>query len=167
LLTPNKGMDILIKSFAKGFKDQEAELVIGGDGAQKQELVDLARSLGVENQVQFLGAVDRKEVVHHMNACDTFVLASKFETFGVVLIEALACGKPVISTNSGGPSSIVNEKNGIIVPVDDIDELSQAMQSVNSNYSAYNPEEIQNDCSARFSEEVITEQILKIYQTLV
>ncbi|MBX9974427.1 glycosyltransferase [Cytobacillus firmus] len=167
LLTPNKGMDILIKSFAKGFKDQEAELVIGGDGAQKQELVALAKSLGVENQVQFLGAVNRKEVVHHMNACDTFVLASKFETFGVVLIEALACGKPVISTNSGGPSSIVNEKNGIIVPVDDIDELSQAMQSVYSNYSSYDPEEIQKDCSARFSEKVITDQILKIYQTLV
>ncbi|MCS0827758.1 glycosyltransferase [Cytobacillus firmus] len=167
LLTPNKGMDIIIKSFAKGFKGQEAELVIGGDGAQKQELMALAKSLGVENQVQFLGTVERKEVVHHMNACDTFVLASKFETFGVVLIEALACGKPVISTNSGGPSSIVNEKNGIIVPVDDINELSQAMQSVYSNYSSYDPEEIQKDCSARFSEEVITEQILKIYQTLV
>ncbi|UOE55141.1 glycosyltransferase [Cytobacillus oceanisediminis] len=167
LLTPNKGMDLLIRSFASGFKDQEAELFIGGDGAQKEELMNLAKTLGVDKQVIFLGAINREEVIQQMNACDTFVLASKFETFGVVLIEALACGKPVISTDSGGPGSIVNEKNGIIVPVDNEEKLRQAMEKVYHNYSDYDSKEIREDCSARFSEEVIMEQILRIYQTLV
>lgn len=84
-----------------------------------------------------------------------------------MLIEALACGKPVISTDSGGPRSIVNEKNGIIVPVDNEEKLRQAMEKVCHNYSDYDSKEIREDCSARFSEEVITKQILRIYQTLV
>lgn len=166
-LTPNKGMDVLIKSFAKGFKGEDAELVIGGDGQQKDELVNLTKELGVETQVQFLGRIDRQQVITEMQNCNAFVLASKFETFGVVLIEALASGKPVISTRSGGPESIVNEKNGILVPVDDIAELSQALQQLNRHYYEYNPEEIRKDCENRFSEEVIIEKIKDVYDSLL
>lgn len=166
-LTPNKGMDNLIKSFANGYKGKDAELVIGGDGQQKDELVSLAKELGVEDQVRFLGRLDRQQVITEMQNCDVFVLASKFETFGVVLIEALAAGKPVISTRSGGPESIVNEKNGILVPVDDIEELSKAMQRLNSHYDEYNPEEIRKDCENRFSEEAIIEKIEEVYHSLL
>jgi L-malate glycosyltransferase len=165
-LTPNKGMDILIKSFAKAFKSEEVDLLIGGDGQQKDELVELAQKLGVESQVQFLGRIDRHQVIEHMHQCDAFVLASKFETFGVVLIEAMASGKPVISTRSGGPDSIVNDKNGILVPVDDIEELSSAMKHLYNHYYMYNPEAIRKDCEDRFSEEVIVEKIVEIYNSL-
>lgn len=120
----------------------------------------------MESQVQFLGALDRKEVILQMNKCDAFVLASKFETFGVVLIEALSCGKPVISTKSGGPNVIVNENNGLLVPVDNIKELSNAMLDLYQNYSRYNPNNIRNDCYARFSETVIAKRIINLYNSI-
>lgn len=166
-LTPNKGMDILIKSFAKGFKGDDVELVIGGDGQQMDELVKLAKELGVDTQVRFLGRIDRQQVIAQMQNCDAFVLASKFETFGVVLIEALASGKPVISTRSGGPESIVNDKNGFLVPVDDVEELSKAMQQLYNHYHEYNPAEIRKECEDRFSEEVIVGKIKEVYHSLL
>lgn len=166
-LTPNKGMDILIKSFAKGFKGDDVELVIGGDGQQMDELVELAKDLGVEAQVRFLGRLDRQQVIAQMQNCDAFVLASKFETFGVVLIEALASGKPVISTSSGGPESIVNDKNGFLVPVDDVEVLSNAMQQLYNHYHEYNPAAIRKDCENRFSEEVIVGKIEEVYHSLL
>lgn len=167
ILTPNKGMDVLIKSFARAFKKQPGvKLVIGGDGPHKSELIQLTHELGIESQVQFLGALDRKEVILHMNKCDAFVLASKFETFGVVFIEALSCGKPIISTKSGGPNSIVNSKNGLLVSVNNIEELSDAMLNLYRNYSQYNSEDIRNDCYERFSEPVITKQILDLYKSI-
>ncbi|WLR55518.1 glycosyltransferase [Mesobacillus subterraneus] len=166
-LTSNKGMDILIKSFAKGFKGDDVELVIGGDGQQMDELVELAKELGIEAQVQFLGRLDRQQVVAQMQNCDAFVLASKFETFGVVLIEALASGKPVVSTSSGGPESIVNDKNGFLVPVDDIEELSKAMQQLYHQYHEYNLAAIRKDCENRFSEEVIVGKIVEVYHSLL
>mgnify|MGYP001217429076 FL=1 len=113
-----------------------------------------------------MGALDRKEVILHMNKCDAFVLASKFETFGVVFIEALSCGKPIISTKSGGPNSIVNSKNGLLVSVNNIEELSDAMLNLYRNYSQYNSEDIRNDCYERFSEPVITKQILDLYKSI-
>jgi L-malate glycosyltransferase len=167
LLTRNKGMDVLIKSFTNAFKGTNVELHIGGEGDHKQELIKLTEELGMESQVHFLGALDRNQVVQHMHSCDAFVLASRFETFGVVFLEALASGKPIISTKSGGPDSIVNEKNGLLVPVDDSKELSDAMQKMVKNYSLYNPVVIQNDCQDRFSEEVIVKKILKIYNEIV
>lgn len=166
-LTPNKGMDILIKSFAKGFKGDDVELVIGGDGQQMDELVELAKELDVEAQVRFLGRLDRQQVIAQMQNCDAFVLASKFETFGVVLIEALASGKPVISTRSGGPESIVNDKNGFLVPVDDVQELCRVMQQLYNHYHEYNPAAIRKECENRFSEEVIVGKIKEVYHSLL
>ena len=167
LLTHNKGMDVLINSFAKAFKDKDVELVIGGEGEQKGALLSLTKQLGLESQVVFLGALNRSQVIQQMHECKAFVLASRFETFGVVLIEALASGKPIISTQSGGPDSIVNETNGLLVPVDDIDELSKAMENMYNHYDIYHSENIRQDCLMRFSEEVIVGKILKIYNSLV
>ncbi|MEH7504221.1 glycosyltransferase [Neobacillus drentensis] len=166
-LTPNKGMDVLLKSFAKAFKNKDVELLIGGEGEQKEKLKGLTQDLGLEPQIEFLGALDRKQVIQQMHECDAFILASRFETFGVVFIEALASGKPIIATKCGGPDSIVNEKNGLMVPVDDIDKLSNAMIKMYNNYSIYNPVDIRNDCLARFSEEVIIGKILEVYNSIV
>lgn len=166
-LSFNKGMDVLIQAFAKTFRGQPVDLVIGGDGLERGNLEKLAIQLDVHNQVEFLGSIDREKVAENMQNCDVFVLASRFETFGVVLIEALACGKPIIATACGGPEIIVNERNGLLVPVEDTDALNAAMESIYQNYDAYSPEVIRDDCYLRFSEEAIVKEITSIYKQIL
>ncbi|MBD7964908.1 glycosyltransferase [Fictibacillus norfolkensis] len=167
LLTQKKGMDILVKAFANTFKGEKYELIIGGTGEEEANIKKLVDELMISNQVQFLGELSREEVRDQMQSCDAFVLASRFETFGVVYIEALACGKPVIATASGGPEIIVNEKNGLLVPVDDIKNLGNAMQTLVNNKNKYNEELIREDCVKRFSEDVITSQLDNLYSGVI
>lgn len=163
-LTYNKGFDVLLKAFAKAFKgNEEVELVIGGDGEERGNLEKLAVDLEIEKQVTFLGELSREQAAMEMQKCDVFVLASRFETFGVVFIEALACGKPIIATKCGGPEMIVNEKNGLLVANQNIEELSNALLKIKLNYSRYRKEEIISDCYTRFSKDKVCEQIIKQY----
>lgn len=165
-LEGEKGMDTLIKSFAEGFKGEKCKLKIGGAGSQKEGLEHLAKKLGVENQVIFLGALLREEVAKNMNSCNAFVLASRYETFGVVYIEALACGKPVIGMYNGGAEDIINEYNGKIVPIDDVKSLKEAMISVKDNIKSYDSNNIREDCIKRFGREAITNKIIAIYKEI-
>jgi glycosyltransferase involved in cell wall biosynthesis len=162
-LNPKKGMDILLKAFAKSFKEENVELVIGGDGRERSNLEQLTRDLDIKSQVQFLGELSRKEVRQQMQQSDAFVLASRYETFGVVFIEALACGKPVVATKCDGPESIVNEKNGLIVPVENIKALSESMEKIVNSIEDYNSDLIRDDCLKRFSEKAVITQIGNVY----
>mgnify|MGYP003503500790 CR=1 FL=1 len=82
---------------------------------------------GKNEQIIFLGALSRDDVAKWMNKCDCFVLPSRYETFGVVYIEALASGRPVIGALNGGAEDIINNLNGYLVPIDDIDKLAEKM----------------------------------------
>ncbi|WP_202079430.1 glycosyltransferase [Caldalkalibacillus salinus] len=167
-LNYNKGIDILIKSFAKSFKGNESvELVIGGDGDAMDDLIKLVRDEGLNNQVHFLGPLSREQVVLEMHQCDVFVLPSRYETFGVVYIEALACGKPIIATKCGGPEMIVNNNNGLLVNVDDVEDLSRAMDEIIINHSTYNSTFIKNECTINYGKEHISEKIYnEVYKDL-
>lgn len=166
-LEGEKGMDTLIRSYAKYLKESNSKLLIGGDGSQKDFLIKLCEELEIKNQVEFLGALSRKEVSHYMSICDSFVLASRYETFGVVYIEALASGKPIIGTYNGGAEDIINSKNGLIVKVDDVDELGNAMKYIMENSNSYSAEDIRIDCIEKFSKEKITNEILEIYNLVL
>ncbi|WP_077619736.1 glycosyltransferase [Bacillus sinesaloumensis] len=166
-LQHKKGMDILIQAFAKYFKEKPVELVIGGNGEEKSELESLTKQLGVEKQIIFLGELNRERVKEEIQKAHAFVLASRFETFGVVFIEALACGKPIVATACGGPEMIVNELNGKLVQVEDIDGLGLAMKSIEDNYHVYNANEIRNDCISRFSEEAVVTKITNLYDQVL
>ena len=166
-LEGGKGMDVLIKAFAKYFINTNTKLVIGGDGSQKEFLINLAKELEIENQIEFLGALSREEVSSYMSRCDTFVLASKYETFGVVYIEALASGKPVIGTYNGGAEDIINNDNGLLVKVNDIDDLGNAMKYVYENISLYDAEKIRYECIEKYSKKKIINEILNVYSYLM
>lgn len=167
-LTYNKGFDLLLKAFAMAFKGNgEVELVIGGDGEERENLEKLAVDLGIEKQVTFLGELSREQAAMEMQKCDAFVLASRFETFGVVFIEALACGKPIIATKCGGPEMIVEEHNGILVEVDNVIELSVAMKQVLENFERYNKNIICTHCYQKFGKENVIKRISYIYQCIV
>lgn len=166
-LEGEKGFDTLIKSFAKKFKDKEAVLYIGGDGSQRSWLEALTMENGVKDQIIFLGALSRDDVSKWMNKCDCFVLPSRYETFGVVYIEALASGRPVIGALNGGAEDIINNLNGYLIPIDDIDILAEKMIEVYDNIESYDEEEIRIDCLKRFSPKVIVNKIISVYKEVL
>jgi L-malate glycosyltransferase len=164
-LNQNKGMDILIRAFHRAFKGMnEVQLKIGGNGPEKSNLEVLVKELKISNQVDFLGALSHQDVLKEMEETDVFVLASRYETFGVVYIEALSKGKPIIATDCGGPSMIVNKNNGLLVPVNNIESLCDAMQKIMADYETYNPDQIIQNCIAKFSQEKVIQQISQIYE---
>lgn len=167
-LTYNKGFDVLLKAFAKAFKgNEEVELVIGGDGEEKENLEKLTMNLEIEKQVTFLGELSREQAAMEMQKCDAFVLASRFETFGVVFIEALACGKPIIATKCGGPEIIVNEQNGLLVEPNDIHQLSEALAKIKRNITQYDRDYIVKDCKNRFGKKAVVGRLISEYKAIL
>jgi len=125
-LVPYKGVDVLIDAMAH----VNATALILGDGPLRDALQQRAGALGISNRVAFLGGLEDDEVVAHLHACDAFVLPSltRQETFGVVQLEAMACGRPVISTDleTGVPWVNQHERTGLIVRPGDSRALADA-----------------------------------------
>lgn len=164
----NKNQKIILHAFKNEFNGEDCvRLIIGGDGPGLEKLKDIARTLNILNKVEFTGTLSREQVRKKMGASDAFVLSSHHETFGVVVIEALAIGLPVIATKCGGPESIVRKEDGILVPVDDVESLGKAMRKIYEDSNTYNKEKIRESCRERFSEKVVADKLIKIYGNVV
>lgn len=163
-LLNEKGVHTLISAFSKAFgNDPSVVLNIGGDGIERPRLEALARHLGVSDRVRFLGALTREQVAEAMAQADAFVLSSRYETFGVVIIEALAMGTPVVATCCGGPESIVRQEDGLLVPPGDVGEFADAMRRLREGYGQYQAGEIRAACIARFSEQAVSARLSEAY----
>jgi len=167
-LDSNKNQGLLIDAFALSFAGNlEYRLSIGGTGELRTQLEKQVQSLGIIDQVEFLGHLTREEVKKQMNKCDAFVLSSNVETFGVVLIEALSIGKPIITTNCGGPRDIVNEMNGVLVPVRDKEALAAGMVNMAKSIPKYDSDVIKVDCIQRFGRDAFFQRIEGIYSKII
>ncbi len=129
-LLPAKGMDLLLQALALLPPTLPVRLHIGGAGPKRAALQALAAKLGVQARVRWLGALAPAAVPTALAESHAFVLASRHESFGVVLVEALMAGRPVLATRCGGPEGIVGVGDGALVPVDDAPALAAAMQSL-------------------------------------
>ena len=168
LMTENKCQANILHAFSRISKvNPNIRLTLGGDGPVRSQLEQLAHDLGIAEKVKFTGMLTREQVLAAMAAADAFVLSSRYETFGVVVIEALALGKPVIATRCGGPESIVRKEDGILILVDDVDALAAAMIKMVENRNDYDPAEIRKACSARFSEAAIAKRLMNTYADVV
>jgi len=164
----NKNHADLLEAFAGVFRNNfKVQLKIGGDGPLRKQLKSKAIDLGLGEQVVFTGLLSRDEVLLEMQNCDVFVLSSIFETFGVVLIEALACGKPVIATKCGGPEDIVNSNNGLLIPIKDVSALAKAMENIYLNINKYDSYLIRNDCLSRFGSDTFVTRLQYIYKRIL
>ena len=129
-LVPYKGVDVLLRSMA----EVEATAWIVGSGPLRGALEREATRLGVERRVRFLGGLPDAEVAAHLHACDVFVLPSvtHAETFGMVQLEAMACGVPVVSTSvrSGVPWVNRHGDTGLVVEPGNAGELAGALRTL-------------------------------------
>lgn len=167
-LDDNKGHFDLLTSFSKQFKgDKKVELRLCGDGTNRNNLEQLAKKLGIYDQVYFLGIINHEQVKKEIQSSDVFVYPSHYETFGLSVIEALACGKPVITTACGGPENIINKHNGIIVPPRNVNKLGNAMKKIKNNLYLYDPQTIIQDCFNRFSEKTVINKLTDIYNKVL
>jgi teichuronic acid biosynthesis glycosyltransferase TuaC len=168
LISSNKGQDTLLHAMSKLVRaGAEVELRVVGDGVLRTSLTRLADKLGISSCVTFLGTLDRGSVVEEMQSADAFVLSSRHETFGVVLIEALACGLPVIATTCGGPECIVGPDDGLLVPPNDVSALASAMEQLMVQRSTYSAAQLRERCLARFDEKAVTTQLADVYAQVV
>jgi len=150
-LREQKRIDVLLDAFATAFRDQpETRLLVGGDGPARSGLEQQARDLGVSDRVTFLGNRSREQVRQMYWDANLFVLPSAFETFGVVLIEAMATGLPVLATARGGPGDIVTPSTGRCLPNADPDDLAAALRDMRASWLTFDPASIRTATVERF-----------------
>lgn len=129
-LVRRKRVDLLLNAVAK-LNDPAIYLVIMGDGPLRDELQQLARDLGITAQVDFPGEVSESDKIAYLSNADLFCLASDHEGFGLVFVEAMSLGVPVITTNLGGQTEIVRDGvDGFLIPCGDSQALADRIQTL-------------------------------------
>lgn len=131
-VVPKKGFDLLLAAFARVAVDQpDVGLVIAGDGASRISLLKRAAELGIANRVVLPGSLDRGVVAWAMVNAAVFVLPSRVEPFGIVVLEALRAGRPVVVSSRGGATDIVRDgREGLVVDPYDTTALADAIDQL-------------------------------------
>jgi len=163
-----KGVEYLITAI----KDVDGVCLIIGEGKLRKKLEKMSDKLGLSSKVYFLGSVSDEELPMYYHACDIFCLPSvaKSEAFGIVQLEAMACGKSVVSTSlpTGVPFVNQDKKTGIVVQPKDPQALANAINTLLDNptlrekYGKYAKERVKRE----FAREVMVEKILRVYRGL-
>lgn len=166
LLSKQKGIDYLLEAAQLLLRRAvpRFELVIGGDGAERGRLERRARQLGLGEHCRFVGLLDRAATRGWMRWCDLFVLPSLHETFGIVVGEAMACGKPVVATRCGGPEYLVTPESGLLVEPGDAEALAGAIAAWAERREAYDGEAIRRGVVKRFGEDAFLAGIGGVYE---
>ena len=153
-----KGFDTLLRAFARVRQQMPARLVILGEGSERSNLERLAAELGVAADVDMPGFDPNP--FRYMKRAGVFVLSSRYEGLPNVLIQAMACGCPVVSTDCpNGPAEILDGgRYGPLVPVDDVEALAYAMAQALAGKVAPAPTE----WLEQFRVEVVAEQYLRV-----
>jgi glycogen synthase len=127
-----KGFDLLVEAFARLAPERpDVGLVIAGDGPARAGLADQAAALGLASRVHLPGALTRPQVASVMAGADVFVLPSRVEPFGIVVLEALRAGRPVVASSRGGAGEIVrHEREGLLADPLDATALASAITSL-------------------------------------
>lgn len=162
-LIPRKGFDFLIRCFTKVFKGKNVKLRIAGQGRMRKDLEELIKDLDIESQVSLLGQLSRVETLEQYKNCSCFVLTSQAETFGLVYREALAVGRPIISTRHGGFSDKDwHDEYGYLIDYGNCRELKEAMFNVFNDFQKFDLKKISNICLSTCSKTIVMNSIEKI-----
>lgn len=163
-----KGFHILIPVLARLKKEKKPILMqFVGDGEYLAYYKGEAERLGVADQCIFYGHCDRNEVNRILSESDFLVSASLFESFGCSIAEALMAGLPVVATACGGPNSLINKDNGILVEKGSEEALYDGISKMLKSYGKYDNKKIKKQAEERFSMRVVTEKYVDIYKRIL
>lgn len=170
LMTDKKGIINLLKSLKKiemKYNRKNIHLHIIGDGPQKSKYEEFAKEININNFCTFYGMMKNNKVADFLNKCDALVISSKIETFGVVGIEAMAAGLPVIATICGGPEDYVTSQTGILVEKENVNSLTNGIINLIDNYQNYDSKLIKQYIKDNFSKEAVSMQLINLYKDIL
>ena len=137
-----------------------------GDGIDFAMIKDYIKKLKHQENIKFTGILEGQDYIDELSSGDFLVLSSNYETQGIVLLEAFACGMPVVTTNVGGIPEIVNESNGILVPPQDPEKLANAMETMLQTYQNYDANSLREGIIKKFSNESVGKLLNSIYKSI-
>jgi len=164
-----KGIDLLLEAVSR-LTSRSASAVsvrLAGKGSLRSQLENQAESLGIGERVTFLGRISREALQQEMQGASCFILPTRYEAFGAVLIEAMATGLPVIATRSGGPQYIVSDTSGILIDPENVDQLADAMARMIRDYSAFDPEQIRKETIRQYGENAVMEKYDRLFREII
>ena len=163
-----KGHDILIKALSEVAQyTLDWELRIVGGGSEEKNLQNLIKQLGLENNIKIIGRRNKQEIISLLYDSDIFILPSRSENFSVAVLEALSAGLPVVATTCGGIRECINEKNGVLVSVEDVSGLAKSILDISKNIELYDKQFIADECKRRFSPSVISKEITDVFREVI
>lgn len=165
-----KGVDILLKAFVK--LGSEYTLMVIGEGELKEDYKRQAEELNIAGRVIFNGGIENKDLVKHYNLADCLILPSinQGEAFGIVQIEAMACGKPVIVSDLPGVRTVVqNNETGFTFENKNVDDLVNKINKLFSDSERYQKfsHNARQRVIEKFSDNVVSNKLIQIYQNLI
>ena len=167
-LHPRKGIAYLLQALNQ-IRQRRHDLCLDivGDGPNRKEYEEMAQTLDLAQVVKFYGRLPKERLIKLMQCCDFLILPSLSENLPSVLIEAMACGKPVIASDVGGVKEIVNKENGILVPPKDVQVLKEAIEYMLDNHISYSPEKIARYARERFDYETVGKMLDRVYKDVL
>lgn len=161
-----KRFDLLIEAFSEAFKGNERVfLKIVGGGNQMKQLQMIVDSRNMGEQILLTGVRSRSETAVEVQNSDVLVCSSNLETFGVPVIEGMACGKPVITTDVFAMPSIIGKSVGIVIEADNAEQMKAALLKMYRERSEYDEEKIAKIAEENFSESAVVEKLIQIYES--
>ncbi len=166
-----KGLDILFHTFA-GLKNKltnvPMHLILIDDIPEKEELVKLAVSLGIAEDISWTGLIPQTEIASILRKSHVLISASRVETFGKAIVEAQACGLPVVATKTDGANYIItSSKQGELAAIGSPEDLMRAMGKVYVSYSTFDPSAIHAIVEKRFGLKTVIHQWIKLYNSVL
>jgi len=164
-----KGVDVLLKAFSQiKTNSSKNSLMIIGDGDLRPKYEKIAEKLEITNKVKFLGKISQEELPAHYNLADVFILPSinRNESFGLVLLEAMACGKPCLASNLPGVRTVVdNNKTGFLIKPGDSDDLTEKIEILlfNPDLAKKMGEMGRKKVEEKYSWKIIAKKLEKLY----
>jgi L-malate glycosyltransferase len=162
-LDPNKNQGLLLNALAK--LPEEFSLIIAGKGTEHKRLLKQANQLGVKHRVEFLGFIPHDRLVSLFQKADVLAVTSHYETFGIVMIEAMSCGTPVVSTPVGAAPWLINDERLGYIADYEAAQIADAIQKVKSNQPDRNF--IRNFAVSNFSSDMISQELIQIYNKII
>lgn len=168
-LRQQKRVDVLLNAIAllkNRTQMEDITLKVIGDGFYMQEYERIARELGLSKEVRFLGVKNRAEIAGLLAQSDALVISSPKETFGIPGVEALAAGKPVLSTRCGGTDDYIDDTCGLFCQPNDPEDMAEAIVELRRRLPSYDPE-VLKAVAARYDKRTVCDRLITVFGELI
>lgn len=164
-LTENKGIDVLLNA-TKIYENKDILTIIAGGGGLLGDLKTQVERLKLKNVV-FVGDQEQENLSKLYNIADVLAVPSRVEGFGLVAIEALACGTPVVATNKGGMTDFINDEVGALVDVEDEVMLEKEISKILNKEKVFEREKLSKYAENNYSQKVVINDLINMYKEII